>query len=194
MVVLIDSSWAQSDVSFVLFHVRFGPSSKSNKIIEWWALIVVGIPKRMCTQTRACFLTSHNWSPHVLWRINSYTFAMRFNPVNNFSQVIAVGCMVTAPSTSWTWVSLDINPHCPIKVARDGGHHLVDLGISWFSSAGEHVDISGKTSWSSVVEIWNDIGIDSSVRAVSSDDDIVIVIVFEAGVGRGSKVLADVYS
>ena len=69
---------------------------------------------------------------------------------------------------------------------------MVDLGSGGLASAGEHVDVGGESCCFGAVEVGDGVGVDSSVGAVAADDDEVVACVFDAGVGGGGEVLADV--
>jgi hypothetical protein len=61
---------------------------------------------------------------------------------------------MTWPWASRTRISLNVNPDGCIETSRNSTNQLVDLWSRIFSSAREHVNISGEASSSSILKIW----------------------------------------
>lgn len=193
--VFVNSGSAKSGVTLELLDGRFGPSSETTtKVWERWIVVVMSIPELLTGSRRASLRASHNCLPHVSGSVDGWHFSMVLDSIDDLKEEVAVSVIVISPSTSCTWVCLNINPDHSIEIARNSWSHLVDLGCSWLSSTRKHIDISDKASCPCVVEVVHYVCIHSSVRAISSDDCKYVAVVLHALVGWSWEELAHVYS
>ncbi len=143
---------------------------------------------------RAARETAHDGLPHVLGGIDGRHLSVALDAVDCLNQEVAVAGVVTSPSASRARIGLHVNPHHSVEVAGDGGYHLIDLSGGGLASAGEHVDVGDESSSTSVVEVVDDVAIDSTIGAVSSDDGEVVATVLHALIGGGREELTDIHT
>ena len=194
MIVFVHTCSTQTSCPCELLVSWLAPPTETLKVRKRRSAIVVSIPQLIRTQSSASCWTSHNGLPHIGRGINAHTFSVVFDSVDDFGEEITVSSMICAPSTTCTWISLNINPYFSVEIAWNANNHLVNLSTSWLSSAGEHVDIWWKTSSSCVVEILNYVRIDSSIGTIASNDKEAVSTVFNTLIDWSCVELADIDS
>jgi len=156
--VFIDICWAKAHISCELLQLWCSPSSKRFKVTKSLKIVIVSVPQRnlgCCCASRG---TSEDTLPHGQWRINADTLSLCSKTINKRQKEVTVGSgTVSRPRASWGRISLDINPYRTIKISGNSTHQAADLGGWIFSSARKHVNISGKSCRSGIVEVANGI-------------------------------------
>ena len=141
----------------------------------------------------ACCLTSHYTLPHCRWCIYSHILTTWFYFICDISQKLAVGsCIMTWPGATWAWISFNINPYFTIEVSRNIFDHLINLSCWAFASAWEHINIGWKTSTFGMCQALGSVMIDSSKRAVTSNNSKSESVFFQALKYRLSIKLRDI--
>ena len=154
--ILINPDTALISVALVLLDTRWWPSSDLAVVWERSTVVVVCVPKRNRGCTCASSSWPHNSLPHILAAVDSCFLSVAFDCADELVHVVAVGCVISAPSTASTWVDLNVKPdhaiarfkhfssvlvHLLSKLRRQSADKATHLWASALSTAWEHVDI-----------------------------------------------------
>ena len=136
-----------------LFHIWFWPSSKWNKIIKWYYIIMMKVPEfGLFSNLRTTWLASNDQLPHFFGCVDSNLFPIGLYSFHDVLDILTViGNMEATPRATISRVGDHFYPYSSIKILRNCCHHYINLGIDSFAAARKHGNICFKTLDSSIL-------------------------------------------
>ena len=130
----------------------------------------MSVPQSFIFQLDAISSCTNDIFPHVSAWINSWDLASSSDSFYKIHDELAIVCIwVASPWAAWWWVSFYINPYLTVVFSRHSVDKFIDLCISIFTSAWEHVNIHVfEASSSGISNIGSSIRIKGAIRFVGS--------------------------
>ncbi len=183
-------------IACILFQCWSGPSTEliQRVVIKRLFAIVASVPERIWAENCAYVFAAKDFVPHVRTGVDSDGPSSGFKGLNQFLNEIAVWCCVTDfPWATSTGVGFDVEPYhsCLVFKGRFCGlcfervkkiDKLIGLHGGIFTSAWEHVHISGQSCSVWKFDIVGSIKVNGTVTMICTDDGSIIALLLKAGI------------